>query len=294
MKIILRPLVLVLSMLCVIPANADLPLNIEGLFTEHRQLKLDFTLTYANSSRQEVYSRNPVVVQVGPGQFVSIPSQFGEAHSNSDSLIGGIGLRYGISSSIESYVRANWMSQQIRAQAVNRTESIRQAGLLDAWAGFNYAFGSTSSGGALLFFEVALAERLEEETYHGQSFVVGSTVYRTLDPVVLSITPAYRVNRAIKVGNEIQSRGDLFTINPQVSFAVNDNVTLGSGVTWRNEGAGASGGSSHLRKTATSLNLGMAYLWDQDTILNFTSRSNTSGGSGTELNMTLQVKLGGL
>ncbi len=294
MKSILRPLVSALSMLLAIPAAADLPLDIEGLFTEHRQLKMDFTLTYANSSRQEVYSRDPVLIQVGPGQFISIPSQFGESLTNSDSLIGGIGLRYGITANTEGYVRTNWITQQMRAQAVNRTESVRHGGLLDAWAGFNYNLRASSSGGALLFFEMAMAERMDSKSYHGRSYVLGSTLYRSLDPVVLSITPAYRVNRAIKVDNESRSRGDLLTVNPQVSFAVNDKVTLGTGVTWRNEGSGTSGGSPQIRRTATSLNLGMAYLWDQDTLLNFTSRSNTSGGSGTELNMTLQVKLGGL
>lgn len=125
--------------------------------------------------------------------------------------------------------------------------------------------------------------------------LVGFTTYRAIDPIVLAFTAAYRWHAQRQLDNGTHNPGDLLLLNPSVSFAVNHEVTLSSGLHWRWQRADQSNDIDQgLRTTRTSLNLGLGYAWSQRLTLNFNSRANISGRDGADLDLTLSYKLGDL
>jgi len=77
-------------------ALADLPLTIEDLITDKGRFKLDLSLTYANAEQRGISVGQPIVVQVGPTSFITIPAWIGERRGNTDALVSTAGLRYGL------------------------------------------------------------------------------------------------------------------------------------------------------------------------------------------------------
>ena len=86
--------------LCVASAYADLPLTVEDLITDKGKVKLDISVAYANSDRQGVSTGELITVQTGATSFMTLPTLIGESRGNSDSLVGTVGLRYGLTLSL--------------------------------------------------------------------------------------------------------------------------------------------------------------------------------------------------
>lgn len=151
------------------------------------------------------------------------------------------------------------------------------------------------------FLEVAVVENIVappsdgNEFIHGKSWLAGFTTYRAIDPLVLVATVAYRANLSRRAEALARNPGDLFLINPSVSFAVNNEVTLTTGLQWRWQGADQLDGQSiGIRTTDTSLTLGLGHAWSQRLTLNLNSRANISGNDGAEIQFTALYKLGDL
>jgi hypothetical protein len=94
---------LLIFLVCSHKSYAELPLDLEELFTDKGKFKLDFLLTYANSNRSELSTGFPVLVQIGPTQFISLPSEIEEGYMNRDTFIPSLGLRYGLGAKTEVY-----------------------------------------------------------------------------------------------------------------------------------------------------------------------------------------------
>jgi hypothetical protein len=289
-----------MNVLCCIPfsAYADLPLDIEDLLTDKGKFKLDVGLTYANINRSKVSVEDSLFIQVGPTQFVRVPTDINEKHLNRDTFIPSIGLRYGLTANTELYGRSTWLTSYSRVHNDSESKASKYHQFDSVWLGLNHRFIEDQEFPAVLgFIEGALAEK-RGSTSHGKTWLLGTTIYRSIDPVVLSLTAAYQYQASrYERGNKVQP-GNIFILNPQLSFAANDKVTLTGGITWRHEGPGSFNFNSvHItqpRHTATNVNLGVAYLWNRRTTLNFTSRSEVSGQGGIELGFFLQYKLGEL
>ncbi|MGO4157218.1 hypothetical protein [Cupriavidus sp. YAF13] len=276
--------------------KADLPLNIEGLLTDRGEFKLEFGTAYANNNRSGISAGELITIQIGPTQFISLPTSIGESRINSDIIIPNIGLRYGLSADAEVYGKATWIAEYSRSQGESGEASNSYSNFNDAWIGLNYRFLRDEKFPALLgFTELALAEKNNHSAIYGRSLSVGATVYRAIDPVVLSLTTAFLHRGRRDIGGNSTIPGSIFIINPQVSFAVNEAVTLSTGLTWRSQAAEKINGMRQgQRNTSSTLNLGLAYLWNKNTILNLTSRSDVSGKGGTEIGLSVQIKLGDL
>jgi hypothetical protein len=273
--------------LCVLsaPARADLPLTVEDLITDQGKLRLDLSATYANSERSGVSTGEPIVVQTGPTAFVALPALVGERLVNSDTLVGSLGLRYGLTAKTELYARASVLSNSQRASTVEGTSRSRDSRFADAWAGVNIQFKKDDDTPALLgFAEVALAERHRQRTAHFKSALLGVTTYQAIDPIVFSLTGAYRFNQTRRDGPQDYRPGNLLLLNPAVGFAVNDRVTLTTGVQWtRRQADRLDGQAQGMTRTATNLLLGVGYGIARGNTLNLTAKANVSGTSGAEL-----------
>ncbi len=66
---------------------ADVPLTVEGLLTDKGKLKLDMTVSYANSEKSNASTGDYVNIQTGPTSFVTFPTKVGDGVINSDGRI---------------------------------------------------------------------------------------------------------------------------------------------------------------------------------------------------------------
>lgn len=267
------------------PALADLPLTVEDLITDQGKIKLDLSLAYANADRQDVATGEPIVVQTGPASFIAIPTAIGTRIGNSDTLVGTVGLRYGLTARTELYARASGLTSSQRVSGVAGTSSSSEARFADAWAGGNVQFKKDDDTPALLgFAELALAEKHRHDTASFKSAMLGATTYHAIDPIVLSLTVGYRFNLSRKDGGQDHRPGNLLLVNPSVGFAVNDRVTLTTGLQWTRRQADRIDGSPQgIARTASDLILGAGYGFDRGNTLNATFKANASGSGGAEL-----------
>lgn len=268
-------------------ANDDLPLTVENLITNQGKFKLDVSVTYSNSDRQGVSAGEPITVQTGPTSFVTLPTVIGESQGNTDVLVGTVGLRYGLTSKAEIYTRASYLYSNTRNRDVSGISSNSESRFVDAWIGMNYQFKQDDKTPAILgFAEVALSEKHRESSSSFKSATLGLTTYKAIDPVVFSLTSAYRFNQTRKDGNADYKPGNVLIVNPSVAFAVNDRVTLTTGLQWTNRQADQLDGNAQgFRRTSTDLLLGVGYGISKESTLNFTLRANTSGSNGSDLTL---------
>ncbi len=283
--------VLPLAIVCLVmpySAQADLPLTIEDLLSDKGRFKLELSAIYANSEQRGVETASPLLVQTGPTSFVPIPTQVGDSYTNTDALVATLGLRYGLTSNTELYGRASLLASDSRREGLSGLSSSSDSGFADAWLGVNHRFLKDDETPALLgFAEAALAEKQQGGTSHGKSWLLGFTTYRAIDPLVLSLTGAYRFHISREDGGQDYTPGNLLLLNPSVAFAVNDKVTLTGGMQWKHRQADERAGATQsIRRTSTDFNMGMGYAWSKESTLNLGLRANVSGGGGAEMGLT--------
>jgi len=264
---------------------ADLPLTVEDLITDKGKVKLDLSLAYVNADRSGVSTGEPIIVQTGPTSFVTLPTLVGESIGNSDTVVAILGMRYGLTAKAEVYARMSGLSSSHRSSGVGGAASSSESGFADAWAGINYQFRKDDDGPAVLGFgEIALREKHRRSSASFKSAMLGVTTYKAIDPVVFSLTAACRFNQARRAGTQDYRPGNLLLLNPSVGFAVNDRVTLTTGVQWtRRQADRFDGQSQGIDRTATDLLLGVGYGFAKGNTLNSTLKVNASGRSGSEL-----------
>ncbi|MBW7902539.1 MAG: hypothetical protein H3C26_13745 [Rhodocyclaceae bacterium] len=266
---------------------ADLPLTVENLMTDKGKIKLDLSFAYANVDREGISIGTPITVQTGPTSFVTLPTAIGESIGNSDAFVGTLGLRYGLAAKAEVYARLSGLSSRQRSSGVSGTSSNSDSRFADAWIGINYQFKEDDHTPALLgFTEIALSEKHRSDSISFKSAMLGITTYKAIDPIVFSLTAGYRFNQRRKDGDMDYQPSNLILINPLVGFAVNDRVTLTTGIQWTRRTADKIDGKAlSIARTATDLILGAGYGFDKGNTLNATFKANTSGSNGTEFRM---------
>jgi len=288
-----------LTVLCLLFAPsvyADLPLTVENLLSDKGKVRVNLSATYANSERQGVDASNPLIVQTSPTTFVTVPTTIGESLTNTDALITTAGIRYGLTHKDEIYGRVSTLAADSRLlSATGEVSNASDSQFADAWVGVNHKFRNNTDKVALLgFAEVQLAERQSDgSTAQGKSFVVGGTAYQVYDPVVLSLTSSVQVNQSRDVGGISYQPGNSLTLSPSVSFAVNDKVTLTTGINWRmREAATRDGVDEGIRRTRTNLNLGLGYALGKTDTLNLSVRPQVSGNGNVQMSLNWSHHLG--
>lgn len=268
-------------------AYADLPLTVEHLITDKEKIKLDLSVVYANVDRQGISTAEPITVQTGPTSFITLPTQFGESIGNSDTIVTSLGLRYGLTARAEVYTRLSGLMSRQRSSGLGGSAESNESRFADAWAGINYQFQNDGNTPAVVAFaEVALREKHRGSTSSFKSAMLGVTTYAAIDPVVFSLTAAYRYNWTLQEDGHSYKPGSLFLVNPGVAFAVNDRVTLTTDVQWTRLAAERAAGQVHgIARTSTDLLLGVGYGFAKDNILNTTFKVNASGRTGSELRL---------
>jgi len=274
--------------------SADLPLTIEDLITKQSRFRMDLGMVYANSDRQRVSSQYQMV-EAGNGEFIQLPVSVGDGLTNSDILVLSLGLRYGLSTKTELFTRINGALKTTRFENVESSGSDSSQQLNDLVLGVNHRISEDSKTPALLgFFELGLAENTvidDSDFVYAKNFQLGFTTYRAIDPLVMSLTAGFRFTDERDVKTTTVDPGDFFYINPSISFAVNSEVTLITGLqlNWRG-GDKVNEVDAGSDTSKTKLALGLGYGWSKNLTLNLNTRADISGDSGSEVNFTASYK----
>ncbi len=262
------------------PVRADVPLAVEGLLTEKGRLRLDLGVSYANADKLKVSTGEYLVVQTGPANFIYVPARVGDGAVNSDVGVATLGLKYGIHDSVEIYGRASGFIASYRNSELNGSSQTSDQGMSDIWIGTSYRFTEEIVASA----ETAFLENHNEHSSSLKSVLVSLTTYTSVDPVVLSATGAYRLSAPRDEAGSIYKPGSYLMLNPSVGFAVNEKVSLTTGLQWTLRFPDkVNGVDQSTRHTRTDLIMGLAYGFDRESILNLSLKSNVSGRNGADL-----------
>lgn len=268
-------------------SRADLPLTVENLLSDKGKVLLELSASYANSEHSGVDASTPIAIQTGTASFVNVPTQVGERISNTDALVTTAGVRYGLSSNTEIYTRASVIGIDSRAaNSDGSTQNHTNSHFADAWVGMNRRIRDDADKPALFgFAELQAAEQQTDgNNAYGKSLLAGFTTYQTYDPVVLSLTGATQLNAVRKDGGKDYQPGNSLSLSPFVGFAVNDKVTLTTGLTWRMRQADKiDGKETGIRRTTTSLDLGLGYALGKHDTLSLSARPQVSGNGDVQV-----------
>ena len=235
-------------------------------------------------------------VRTGDNNFILLPVVVSEQQQNSDILTLTLGGRYGISNKTELYSRLTATASDTRIKSGENTNSQSSEQLSQLIFGANHQVSEDNDSPALLVFaELALAENTAfegTEYVHFKTGQIGFTTYRSIDPVVLSLTAGYHHSWRRETDNRQINPGDLLFIKPSVGFAVNSEVTLTGGVQFKFRGRDRIDRKGiGIRTSQTDVELGLGYASSEKLTINLTISSDISGSTGAQANMNLLYKL---
>lgn len=279
------------------PAFADLPLTVEDLIADKNKFKLITNLNYYNQSQKNLIEQGYSIVDLGNGRTITLPNPSTEGISNTDSLIGTLGLNYGVTDKWEIGVKTNALYRQTRQNVNDGNYQNSDAYLQDI--SFTTQYQTTENHkkfpDSLVFSELSLYDKPDGLNSKSlSSALIGGTLYTVNDPIVLSLTGSYQYNakRDILTQNKTVDIGDVLSVNGSVGFSVNPDITLNAGVGWQLRQADKINGE-HLgiKQTQTNLNLGLAYALSQRSNITANIRTNISGNGGSTFSVGLTTKL---
>ena len=278
---------LILSLwIMVPPAFADLPLTVESLIANPNTFKINTSFSYTNHEQQQVVAGGYQLIPAGPTSFILVPTVFGQTTVNSDTFVLTLGLHYGLTHDLEISVRGSQLHRETRSGTTFKQESH----FVNSWVGMHYRISPDGETPALFgFWEVALQEKdpAHPDVSSGQSYSLGLTTYRAIDPTVLSLTAIAQFHQPRERGMQQYQPGNFLILNPAVGFAANDTVSLTGGVQWQaRQPSKLEGEPQGLTRTRTQLTLGVGYGFSKQSTLNTTVVTSISGSSGATLNVS--------
>ncbi len=275
-----------------------LGIELEELLSEKGTFRLEFGTTLS-AAREKGVTGLFQTIETGTGDFVTVPIDIGSTDRQSETVLGDIGLRYGLSTRSEVYARATLRTDraQFTDSTTGLTETLSDASFQSLVIGMNYRFVDEGERlGLIGFADVALLENTAArgtDLQPGRSGTLGFTTYRVLDPVVLSLTAGYRANLDRTFGDDVIDPGDILFINPSVAFAVNNELTLTSGFGLDFSGDDRLNGIAlGGRSTSADLQFGMAYAWSENTTLSADTRTEVLRDNNFTAGITLTHKFG--
>ncbi|EMU3931015.1 meta-pathway of phenol degradation family protein [Neisseria gonorrhoeae] len=283
MKRIFLPAILPLS------AYADLPLTIEDIMTDKGKWKLETSLTYLNSENSRAALAAPVYIQTGATSFIPIPTEIQENGSNTDMLAGTLGLRYGLTGNTDIYGSGSYLWHEERK--LDGNGKTRNKRMSDISAGISHTFLKDGKNPALIaFLESTVYEKSRNKASSGKSWLIGATTYKAIDPIVLSLTAAYRINGSKTLSDDVKYKaGNYWMLNPNISFAANDRISLTGGIQWLGKQPDRIDGKKEsARNTSTYAHFGAGFGFTKTAALNASARFNVSGQSSSELKLGVQ------
>jgi hypothetical protein len=235
-------------------ARAEPPLSIQQLMADSGRWQLVTALDYHS-------------VVGGPAGAVARSGQFTAA------------LRYGLSSQLE-------LNSRLRAGASDSRLAGTRKEFSSVAVGANWLLKpETDSPAVLIEGRAEIFSRVATREQTLPSAEVAVTVYRSVDPLVLSLSAAYGLRRPYGQNGHRVRPGSLWRVAPQVNFAVNHRVTLVGGLSFSgSEAARIDGTAVGTRRETVGWQAGLGYRLGPENTL-FLSGDFAVDGTGSGMSL---------
>lgn len=265
--------ILFLSSILLLPiySYADLPLTVENLISDKGKISINTEFVYGNSKSNQTQITGIIPIQIGNNSHINLPTDIGESKNQSEYLVSAIGLKYGIGKNSDIGINISGSHQSQHNLNTNDKSSHSQFNEL-SFTG-SYQFLDDGKYPALVgFYDVGLLEKRENKNVHFSNMSAGLTIYKSYDPIVLSLTTGYKYNFEKSINNQTTKPSDIFFINPQAAFAANEKISLLAGATFRHIGSQKQNKEIiNSSRNDTDISFGVGYGLDNDANLNFTT-----------------------
>ncbi len=185
---------------------ADLPLEVKDVITEPNKFAVNFSILQNNYS-----------------------SQF----EQDDNFRFRIGAKWGVIKNLEIYTNVGAILNNNHIQEENGVKSSTTFDFDNLNLGLNYLLKEDDKYPAILTFsEIEILSRKQKHNFKGKGLEIGSMIYHSIDPIILSLTTSLRMNFSRSINNTKIQPSNIIRINPRISFAVNDQISLISGINY--------------------------------------------------------------
>lgn len=285
--------IIILSLLSISSLLADKPVYVDEILTKVNSFKMNMTVSYANIQYAKGIQQN-TTYQTQNGDFVSLPTYLGNAKSNQDYLNYALSLRYGMTKDLEMFSSVNFYNSSNHLSIKDTFKKDTDSGFNSVVFGANYQVKKENDTPSLL---IGLSTNVVERTQFGaeekkSNFKSGrlfATSFYTVDPVVFSLSTSYGINLKKTDGDKSIENGDIFTLSPEIYFAVNPYTSLSAGVKYTYT-AKSKQDDKQISNDASALSflMGMSYEFSTKTVLNVnTEYLNSNDRSQASLSTTL-------
>lgn len=269
----------------------DLPLTVENVIAEQGGFRVETTLEYVSIETRDSDTAFRTL-SLGSRRFVSVPVAVDSGREITDTVIGSTNLTYGVTGDLEFRAEVSGLVEQSRrTTVVGDTQTESDARFNEFQIGVNYRFSRDAETPALLgFADISLVENnvtSARELSYARSGTLGLTTYRTIDPIVLTLTGGYRFAASRDVGDQRVDPGDVAYVNPRIAFAVNEPVTLtgGARVRWQ-DATTIDGETQGIDDTDIRLQAGVSYKATDAWTLRLRTEAGAGGDTEAEVGLT--------
>ena len=240
---------------------------IDDLLTPEESLRFELGVGYANQNR---------------------------GYDNQDAFAVQLGIRYGVLANTELYGKLTGRGSQLRQPLLRPRNSGWRLQGRHLTLGVNHRFSPDTDTPALLgFLDVLAVENIRAsgapKLIYARTWQAGVSTYRSIDPVVLSLTAVYRYAGSRRVDGKKIDPGDLISIAPNLSFAINDVVSVSGGLDFSYLGKSAEPFS--IPTTQTGLTLGVSTVISRHLVAHLAMYTDISGGGGSQVNLQFSYDL---
>ncbi len=272
---------------------AQKPVRIDEILTKTHHIKLDTTLAYSNIHTSDGVTQVQTI-QTQNGDFVTLPLYLGTLKGKREYLNTEMTVRYGASKDLELYLSANGHFSTFRYEGVDAQQQKSDRAFDSIGIGATYQLKPEDATPSLL---VGVGTKLFEKTkvdtkrytHSFKNFRVFASSYYSVDPVVFFLSTSYSLNRSKKVGDHTQRDADIFTLSPQVYFAVNPYTSINWGIKYTHVGKMRVDGKAVADTDAfLSFVTGLSYEFNAKTFISVSAEfANRSASVQNSLSVTL-------
>lgn len=272
------------------------PVKVDEILTEQNKLKLDMSISYSNINKKAGVTA-PISYETMNGDFVNIPTYVGVSSTNQDYVNYGFNLKYGISKKLEVFTNLNLFTSDTHISD-SEFSSKNEKGFSNLNLGLTYQVKKEDEKPSLLIGgSVDIVERVtfsgeHKEDLNFRSYSFFATSYYTVDPIVFLLKAGYRLNLEKKYKDENINSGNIFTLSPNIYFAVNPYTSINWGIRYQFKGKDridekvvSNSGSSVSYLFGVSYEINSKYTFNLDT-----EKKDTNDYSSNNINLALSYK----
>ena len=252
---------------------AEKPIRVDNLLTEENKFKLDITLSYSNIQTSSNLSASETF-QTQNGDFITIPTYLGISKSNRDYTNFNLTFRYGFSKDLELFTSIDGYKTNTKFTLPKKIFSQSAIGFNALHIGATYQLKPEGETPSLLIgasTQLIGKTKFNNKTFthHLKSFRIFATSFYSVDPIVFMLSSSYSFNNSKNLGKIKRDDADIFTLTPQIYFAVNPYTSINWGIKYKHFGKTTIDGTP-ISNSGSSLSFttGATYEFSQNTFIN--------------------------